>query len=54
MDSSILMQHITCFIHEFSTLTSETGNTAYYIDEFGIVLPVVGILLSIIGTNAKS
>lgn len=27
----------------FTPLTSETGNTAYYIDEFGIVLPIVGI-----------
>ena len=27
----------------FSPLTEDTGNTAYYIDEFGIVLPIVGI-----------
>ncbi len=32
------------FIQKFFTpLTENTGNTAYYIDEFGIVLPVVGI-----------
>lgn len=27
----------------FTPLTEDTGNTAYYIDEFGIVLPIVGI-----------
>lgn len=27
----------------FTPLTSDTGNTAYYIDEFGIVLPIVAI-----------
>ena len=27
----------------FTPLTTDTGNTAYYIDEFGIVLPIVGI-----------
>ena len=32
------------FIQKFFTpLTEDTGATAYYIDEFGIVLPVVGI-----------
>ena len=32
------------FIQKFFTpLTENTGSTAYYIDEFGIVLPVVGI-----------
>lgn len=27
----------------FTPLTKDTGNTAYYIDEFGIVLPIVAI-----------
>jgi membrane protease YdiL (CAAX protease family) len=27
----------------FTPLTEDTGNTAYYIDEFGIVLPIVAI-----------
>lgn len=27
----------------FTPLTEDTGNTAYYIDEFGIVLPVIAI-----------
>ena len=27
----------------FSPLTEDTGRTAYFIDEFGIVLPIVGI-----------
>jgi membrane protease YdiL (CAAX protease family) len=27
----------------FTPLTADTGNTAYYIDEFGIVLPIVAI-----------
>ena len=31
----------------FTPLTEDTGNTAYYIDEFGIVLPIVAIGFSI-------
>ena len=27
----------------FTPLTKDTGNTAYYMDEFGIVLPIVAI-----------
>ena len=27
----------------FTPLTEDTGNTAYYVDEFGIVLPIVTI-----------
>jgi membrane protease YdiL (CAAX protease family) len=30
----------------FTPLTQDTGETAYYIDEFGIVLPVVGIVFA--------
>ncbi|MES1224756.1 MAG: CPBP family intramembrane glutamic endopeptidase, partial [Bacteroidota bacterium] len=31
----------------FSPLTKDTGNTKYYIDEFGIVLPIVAIFFAI-------
>ena len=31
----------------FTPLTKDTGNTAYYIDEFGIVLPIVAIGIAI-------
>lgn len=31
----------------FTPLTKDTGNTAYYIDEFGIVLPIVAIAFAI-------
>ena len=31
----------------FSPLTADTGNTAYYIDDFGIVLPVIGICFAV-------
>lgn len=37
----------------FTPLTSDTGNTAYYVDEFGIVLPVVGILFAIYYWNKR-
>jgi len=37
----------------FTPLTSETGNTAYYIDEFGIVLPIVGIGFAIYYWNKR-
>jgi len=37
----------------FTPLTSDTGNTAYYIDEFGIVLPVVGICFAIYYWNKR-
>ena len=31
----------------FTPLTENTGNTAYFIDEFGIVLPIIGICFAI-------
>lgn len=31
----------------FTPLTEDTGNTAYYVDEFGIVLPVVAIAFAL-------
>ena len=43
------------FIQNFFTpLTQDTGNTAYYIDEFGIVLPVVGICFALYYWNKRS
>ncbi len=37
----------------FTPLTADTGNTAYYIDEFGIVLPIVGICFAIYYWNKR-
>ena len=31
----------------FTPLTEDTGNTAYFIDEFGIVLPIIGICFAL-------
>lgn len=43
------------FIQRFFTpLTEDTGNTAYYIDEFGIVLPIIGIGFAIYYWNKRS
>lgn len=38
----------------FTPMTQDTGNTAYYIDEFGIVLPIVGICFAIYYWNKRS
>ena len=37
----------------FTPLTAETGSTAYFIDEFGIVLPIVGIGFAIFYWNKR-
>ena len=37
----------------FTPLTEDTGNTAYYVDEFGIVLPIVAIGFAIYYWNKR-
>ena len=37
----------------FTPLTEDTGNTAYYIDEFGVVLPIIAIGFAIYFWNKR-
>ena len=37
----------------FTPLTEDTGNTAYYVDEFGIVLPVIALGFAIYFWNKR-
>ena len=42
------------YVHTiFTPLTTDTGNTAYYIDEFGIVLPIVVLVFAIYYWNKR-
>lgn len=38
----------------FTPLTEDTGNTVYYVDEFGIVLPIIGICFAIYYWNKRN
>ena len=38
----------------FSPLTRDTGNTKYFIDEFGVVLPIVSICVAIFFWKKRS
>jgi membrane protease YdiL (CAAX protease family) len=38
----------------FTPLTEDTGNTAYYIDEFGIVLPIIAISFALYFWSRRS
>ena len=38
----------------FTPLTEDTGNTAYYVDEFGIVLPVITLGFAVYFWNKRS